>query len=144
MKQCISFLNCKLAVSCIKVGVRGLKHSIALENKWKRMVMFWMYMLIKVSTCSVTGLCCVFVGALWPCFQTPVRWVPDHQQFSWRHHSDLGLLERLDQWPVRGTVSFPHLHIHFEIAGTNMHLARLSVERLWPLHTSLYFSVAFF
>lgn len=55
----------------------------------------------------------VFPGALWPRVPPPVRWVSDHQQFSRRHHSDLGLPERLDQRPVRGTVSLPHLHLHF-------------------------------
>lgn len=52
-------------------------------------------------------------GAFWKSVPSSVWWVSDHQQFSWRHHSDLGFPERLHQRPARGAVSLPHLHVYF-------------------------------
>lgn len=55
----------------------------------------------------------LFPGAFWTSVSSSVWWVSDHQQFSWRHHSDLGFPERLNQWPARGAVSLPHLHVYY-------------------------------
>lgn len=80
---------------------------------------FWLVSRNLGYLCSSSDDTCSFLsffflpGTFWASVPSSVWWVSDHQQFSWWHHSDLGFPERLNQWPARGAVSLPHLHVYF-------------------------------